>query len=244
MRGMLWTVVLFIIGIFLMAGCGSKEKKSEASQIKSVTLPPTAICCVDSVPVYLNTSASLINKYLHWGDVVKLEPDSQHDPAHAGSFYFHIVLDDGTNCFVAPSAVVPGGQLAAVTDSLKIYLHGDSTAATGTSFAPMEVVIAAPEGTAWTEIRSSKSGKKGWVRSGHLAYHQTDIQVAIAIVTALAEPDTQKRATSFQEIINNPEYDKSIFLAKIPPELASPAAKLASVDSIAKPDSAGHNMAE
>jgi len=237
-------ITLFLVIVFLFIGCGSKGKRPENSQSKLVSVfPQTALCAVDSAPVFMNTSASQTNKYLHWGDVVRLEPDSQPDPAHAGSFYYHIVLDDGTNCFVKPSSVVPGGQLAAVTDSLKIYLRGDSTAATRASFAPMEIVIAAPEGTTWTEIRASKSGKNGWIQSGHLAYHQTDIQVANAIATALAEPDTQKRANSLQEIINNPEYDKSIFLAKIPPQLFSPATS-APVDSTAKPDSVGSNMAE
>jgi hypothetical protein len=235
---------LFFSALVVVAGCGSKEKKNDSTRQKlDNPFPATGMCVADSTPVLSNISENRTSSYLHWADVVKLEPDSQADSSHPGTFFHHIVLDGGINGFVKTSDIVPGGKLAAITDSISIYSSNDSALKTGASFVPMDIVIAASEGTMWTEIRSGKNGKKGWIQSGHLAYNQTDIQAATAIAAALAEPDPQKRNDGLHAIVNNLQYDKSVFLAKIPAPSISQE-KTDSANGTNEPESAGTNMAE
>jgi hypothetical protein len=137
------------------------------------------------------------------------------------------------------------GRNAAVIDSVSVFSCGDSASATGESFAPMEIVTVGVEKEAWTEILSGAGGKKGWIRSGHLAYNPVDVEAASAIAAALAEPDSQKRLAGLQAIAGDSRFDKSVFLAKIPAPALSPEIP-APPDSEAgtQPESSGVNMAE
>jgi hypothetical protein len=145
----------------------------------------------------------------------------------------------------AQSAAVSESRDAAVIDSVLLYSSEDTASATGTSLSPLEIVKAGPEGKTWTEILSGGTGSKSFIKSGHLTFNQADIEAAAAIAAALKEPDFQTRTSAFEVIANNPKFDGSVFLAKIPAQPVMPeTSEVPETSKEAPPDSAGTNMAE
>jgi hypothetical protein len=202
---------LFIAGYFIVScsTSGTSDKIHESV---------AAVCIWDNAPLreVPGKSGKWISG-LSIGETVLYMNEIQIDSTEQRPIsYIKVKLKDGKEGWAQNDFVVLNSKPATLRENAEIYSRPDLLNKTGKSFSQMDIIAVKSEQDGFIEVTGRRKGARwmesGWLRTGAVSYEDVDIAVAKFASKALEIADQNKREEAIMEIVNNSDFDSSVFI--------------------------------
>lgn len=133
--------------------------------------------------------------------------------------YYKIKLKDGKEGWIRSDFVALDSRPAAFIQNTPIYKRPDIMTKSDKEFSQMDIVAVIGEQDDWLEVRGKPREetwyRTGWVKSDNLTYDRDDIGVAVFALRAFDQKDENKKQEELEAILENPDFEQSIFINEI-----------------------------
>lgn len=134
--------------------------------------------------------------------------------------YIKVKLKDGKEGWVQNDFAIINSKAAAIVENAEVYSRPNLLNKTGNFFSMLDIVAVKSEKDGFVEVvgkrRDGKWIETGWIKSKSVTYADVDIAVAKFASKALIISDLDKRNQAISEILNNPDFSASVFIATLP----------------------------
>jgi hypothetical protein len=213
------TTLLLLLAIIALVtvSCNSGNSGTTASGDSKA-----AVCIWDNVP--LKDAPGESGKWLSSisiGETATYLGDTKEEKTDKKSTtYIKIRLKDGKEGWAQGDLVVLKSKPAAIVESSEIYSRPNLLNKTGKSFSKMDIIAVKSEKDGFIEVVGKrKDGKwieNGWLKPKGITYDEVDIAVAKFATKALEISDSRKREEAINEIVNNTDFNNSVFISSLP----------------------------
>ena len=184
--------------------------------------PEMNVICIWNA-VSLKKEANEKGKYIttmYLGEVGKTYGETITDSSTSKpKDYIKIKLADGTEGWIQKNLVAVDSKSYAVKTRTKLYQRPDILSSTKKEFDFMQFVIVTETQEDWMKVKGKKIEDtwftEGWVKVDNLTDNEIDITVAALVERALGETDATKKLNALTEILDNPDFESSIFINRV-----------------------------
>lgn len=214
------TIILLSFVCFII-GCGTKTEKPQNVTALFEDVEKEAVSIWDKVPLREDpnekgkwlTSVSLGEK------VVYLDETAVDSAPSRPVTYYKITLLDGKTGWVRSDFIVLRGKPAVFLSATPFYSRPDLLTKTDKSFSQMDIVGVKNSQGDWIEVIGKRTDatwiESGWVKDNNVSFKDIDIAVAKFAKGALEINDEVKRISALEDIVNNPDFQSSVFIEYI-----------------------------
>ena len=223
-------LMLFVFSLFILS-CGSEpatEEETEESQteeaveedvveedvIEEEVIEKSIICIWQKLTVRAEPSAK--GKYITSIYLGESASFSGETVTEGKKEYLKVKLKDGVEGWVESRFVAIDAVPFAVTEKTKIYKRPDVLTATKKTLEAMQYVVVLTDQDEWLEIKTKINGEswfsEGWVKASKLSKREIDVTVAILAKRALAIKSAEKKKEALNEILDNSDFNESVFI--------------------------------
>ncbi len=127
--------------------------------------------------------------------------------------YTKVRLTDGKDGWVYAYLFAFNAERAAITQNTTLFKRPDISTPAGKSLEFGEIIaIDEKQDDGWIHVFTKEKKKQGWIRSEqNLTYNDIDLTAAILLERAFSEKNRDQQKKSLEEIINNVEFQESVF---------------------------------
>lgn len=133
--------------------------------------------------------------------------------------YLKIKLKDGKEGWIRGDFVAVDARPAALIENIPIYKRPDIMTKSDKEFSQMDIVAVLSEQDDWLEVKGKRREvtwyDKGWIKSDNVTYDRDDIGVAVFALRAFDKKDEAERQKELEQILENPDFEQSIFINEI-----------------------------
>ena len=133
--------------------------------------------------------------------------------------YVKIRLIDGKEGWLKSDFVAVNQKIGALTESTPMYSRPTLTSKTDKEFSQMDIVAVVSEQDDWLEVKGKPKGstwfQTKWIKNDKLTYDKTDLAVAVFALRAFDQKDQEKQKEELNSILENPDFESSMFISEI-----------------------------
>lgn len=138
------------------------------------------------------------------GDTVKVAKEDRD--------YMKVQLVDGKTGWVNMYLFALDARRAAVSSPAALYKRPDISTSAGETLERGDVISISTEQDGWFEVFGKEKKKSGWIKgTNNITQDDVDVAVALMVIRALSEKSVEKQTEKLNQIINNPDFESSIF---------------------------------
>lgn len=213
--------IVLLAFLWVLIGCGTKTEKKQDVATLFEDASKEAVCIWDKVPLREdpNEKGKWLTSVSVGEKVVYLDEAAVDSTPSKPVTYYKITLLDGKTGWVRSDFIVLNGKPAVLLSATPYYNRPDLLTKTDKSFGHMDIVGVKSTQGDWLEVVGKRTGgtwiESGWIKESNISYKDIDIAVAKFALAAIEINDEAKKISALEDIVNNPDFQGSVFIESI-----------------------------
>lgn len=214
-----WLIALLVLAIAGVATyfiVTNLQDKSGGLGISS----KDAVCMVDGATIKdAPGKEGAFVAALKMGEKLKCIDEKEIETQTGLKKYYKVELSGGESGWIKESNIITAAKPAAIVSDAIVYGRPDLVAKSSKMFSALDIVAVKQRKGDFVEVYGrTKLGKKvkgGWIKLESLTFEDVDVAVAIYVAKANKKPSNEARIAALKEIVENPDFSNSRFIAEL-----------------------------